>query len=176
MESTMNCKLCLQRPADQKNSHIISKFLLKGLFKNVQKRALAIHLNGNVRKVQNTPKEDHILCSSCERRIGILETYFAPIIEKIHNYSNYPSEYKYYKILASEFLVCTEIDSTLFKLFSYSLIWRASITKVDYFENFKLVPHIEEELRVFLNTFLCDTAFKLDNFNSVITLDLMLPS
>ena len=63
--------------------------MCKGLFEATEPRhALSIDKNGTGKKVQDTPKEDFILCKTCEKRIEILETYFARVIEEIHNYKN----------------------------------------------------------------------------------------
>ena len=87
------CKLCLERPADQKSSHIIPKFMCKGLFEETKPRhALSVTRDGKSRKIQDIFKEDYILCNHCEKRIGILETHFARIIEEIHSYANFPRE------------------------------------------------------------------------------------
>lgn len=69
------CKLCLEKEADQANSHIIPKFLGKNLFVEIKPRhSLLYSSDGNLRKVQDTPKEDNIFCENCEKGFSLYET------------------------------------------------------------------------------------------------------
>ena len=147
------CKLCKTRQADKKNSHIIPKFLCSGLFESTKPRhSLMISKNGAGRKIQDTPKEDNILCVYCEKRIEIIETHFARIIKDIHNYPNLPDKFNFFNnVNQPHYIECANIHPTLFRLFIYSLIWRASISNLIEFKKFKVSKLIEEELRLFLN-------------------------
>ncbi|HEX7413587.1 MAG TPA: hypothetical protein VF411_06030 [Bacteroidia bacterium] len=147
------CNLCKTRPANKRNSHIIPKFLCSGLFEATKPRhSILIGKNGRGRKIQDTPKEDNILCNHCEKRIEIIETHFARIIKDIHNFSNLPDKFKFINTINQpQYLECVNIHPTLFKLFIYSLIWRASISNLIEFQKFKVSKLVEEELRVFLN-------------------------
>jgi hypothetical protein len=143
------CRLCVQNEADKRNSHIIPKFLLKGLFEFTKPRhTVSIDRSGKERTLQDTPKEDHILCAQCEKRFAVLETYFARIFESVHNYSNAPNEFKVKTLGVQKYLECVNIHPALFKLFICSLIWRASISKA---LKLKLPASAEEDLRTFLN-------------------------
>jgi hypothetical protein len=146
------CKLCLDHPADKKNSHIIPKFMCKGLFETTGTRhALYINRHGKGKKIQDTPKENNILCSTCEKRIEILETHFARAVEEIHIYKNLPEKFSLFKIGIQDFIECNDIHPTLFKLFLYSLVWRASISNLFEHLPFKLSVTAEEGIRDFLN-------------------------
>lgn len=147
------CNLCKTRPANKTNSHIIPKFLCKGLFEFTKPRhSITIGKNGKSRKVQDTPKEDNILCDLCEKRIEIIETHFAGVIKNINNFSSLPNEFDFINgINQPQYIECKNIHPTLFKLFIYSLIWRASISSLVNFKKYKVPEIIEEELRVFLN-------------------------
>jgi hypothetical protein len=126
--------------------------MCKGLFEATEPRhALSINRQGKGRKVQDTPKEDFILCTTCERRIEVLETHFARAIEEIHNYKNSPQKFKLLQIGTQQYIECNDIHPTLFKLFLYSLIWRASISSLFEFLPFKLIKQHEERIREFLN-------------------------
>lgn len=147
-----NCRLCNIQVADKKNSHIVSKFLGKELFiSDMGHHAEQIYKNGKSRKVYSIPKEDSILCSTCEKRFEILETYFARFFNKLRNHQNFPEDFLLQKLGVQDFISCKKLNPTLFKLFIYSLIWRLSISKHQTNENFKLPNKIEEELRKFLN-------------------------
>lgn len=157
-----NCKLCLIRLADKRNSHIIPKFMCKGLFEDAEPRhALSINRQGKGRKIQDTPKEDFILCAICEKRIEILETHFARVIEEIHSYKDLPEKFNIAKIGTQQYIECNDIHPTLFKLFLYSLVWRASISNLFEYLPFKLSKLDEERIRHFLNSNLSITKTSL---------------
>lgn len=146
------CKLCSVNPADKTNSHIIPKFLCKGLFTSTSPRyTLSINQKGRGQKLQDTPKESYILCSSCEKRIEVLETYFARIVHDIHRYSELPEQFRFKILGVQQYLECESINPTLFKLFIYSLVWRASISSLFDFQKFKLPKNVEDDLGCFLN-------------------------
>jgi hypothetical protein len=68
------CTLCKINIANKKNSHIIPKFLCKGLFTTHSRHTLVINRNGKTQKRQDTPKESYIFCVVCEKRMEVLET------------------------------------------------------------------------------------------------------
>ncbi|WP_298321243.1 hypothetical protein [uncultured Aquimarina sp.] len=147
-----NCLLCKVNIADKRNSHIIPKFLCKGLFEKVTPRhSIEIRRNGRNKKIQDTPKEDNILCTACEKRLEILETMFAKRINKLHKYSDFPTKFKLKDLHKQKYLECSGINPTAFKLFIYSLVWRTSISKLYQFEKFKIPKSDEEILRSFLD-------------------------
>lgn len=57
--------------------------MCRGLFESEtqdeHRHAISINRGGKERKIQDTPKEDNILCTFCEKRIGMLEAYFSNI-------------------------------------------------------------------------------------------------
>lgn len=152
------CKLCRVTLADKKNSHIVPKFLTKSLYPATRhKKTLAIKKDGSSSEPQDTPKEDFILCTSCEKRIEIVETLFAPHIRSIHSHKTLP--HKFDRIIQGqrEYLICKEIDYKLFRLFFYSIVWRLSISRLDAYRGFKLSESDEEMLREVLDSNLSST-------------------
>ncbi len=164
------CKLCLENPADKANSHIISKFLLKGLFEGTNPRhAVSFNKDLKGRKVQDALKQNDIFCSSCERRIEIIETHFAKVIAAIKNYKKYPAKFPLSKLGTQQFIECVELNPILYKLFLYSIIWRTSISNLYECQPFKLESKPEEILRQFLNNNLYTTKKQLiENLDSII--------
>jgi hypothetical protein len=163
------CNLCKQSVADKVNSHIIPKFMCKGLFEDTKPRhSIAINNKGKSRNIQDTPKENNILCSNCEKRIEIIETYFARKIIDIHNYKNLKNNFEVKKISNQEYLCCETINPKAFKLFIYTIIWRTSISSLNEFMKFKIEENIEEEIRIFLNSNLKNTHKELlENFDKI---------
>lgn len=101
------------------------------------------------RPVQSGEKEGDILCGDCDnKRLGSLEDYAKRAL-----YSGQLNDSQ--KISAQNQLhpdgeltstYCENIDYAKFKLFLLSLLWRASISKLDFFEKVSLGPK-EEVLR-----------------------------
>lgn len=148
------CNLCKKEEAKQAKSHIIPKFLAKGLFEgNTPRYSLQIK-KGKRRRVQDTPKEDFILCPSCEERIALLENYFSRKIVAVHDFNNRPKDFKIIEEGPNLTLECRKINPTAFKLFFYSIFWRISISKLRHYDNFKLPSQIENEFGSFINTHL----------------------
>jgi len=138
--------------ADKRNSHIIPRFLNKRLFDVVEYRhTMEIDNKGKERKIQNTPAEDYILCSLCEKRFEIIETYFARRFDDLNQFVHHPDKFKLFKIEKALFLE-SNFKPNLFLLFVYSLIWRTSISSHKAFLNFKLPQEIEENIRIILDT------------------------
>lgn len=163
------CNLCKIEIANKDNSHIIPKFMCKGLFEDTKPRhSLYINNKGKGKKIQDTPKENKILCKNCEKRIEIIETYFSRKIIDINNYKNLKEYFEIEKISDQEFLICKSITTNAFKLFIYSIIWRASISNLLEFLNFKINNNVEEEIRIFLDNNL-KFSYKelLENFDKI---------
>lgn len=148
---TQLCKLCRHTVADKRNSHIVPKFLCKSLFDTTPARhTVSIDRSGKGQKRQDTPKENHILCASCEKRIEIIETYFAPIFRDVYAYATQPSQFHLSTLGTQQYIECESINPSLFKLFIYSIVWRMSVSTLFEYQKFKLAQKAEEELRAFL--------------------------
>ena len=146
------CKLCKTNVADKMNSHIIPKFMCKRLFEDVMPRhSIEINSKGKSKKIHDSPKENNILCTGCEKKFEILETYFSKKIVEIHNFTNVKDRIDLETISDQKYLICKNIKPTIFKLFIYSLVWRSSISKLNEFEKYHIDDKVEEELRMFLN-------------------------
>lgn len=150
------CNLCLINQADKLNSHIIPKFLSKRIFEHTKPRyTLAMRKTGKTFKIQDTPKEDNILCKECEKRFEIIETLFSRNFNSINNFNNLKNEFNIVPFGKNKILECLNVNPTSFKIFIYSIIWRASISKLKEFDKFKLSDEVEDKLRFFLNKNLC---------------------
>jgi len=136
------CKLCLDKEADFKGSHIVPHFLLKRIFNVVGKKGRDYELEfvidafntksyygrnvsrdkleslfdeipeGESEENKDPHVEDYIFCTSCEKRLGEIESEYAKTIKK-HSVGVYDSG----------------IKSELGLLFWASVLWRMSINK-----------------------------------------------
>ncbi|TDO71066.1 hypothetical protein EV143_11058 [Flavobacterium chryseum] len=161
------CYLCKIEIADKKNSHIIPKFLGKELFiSDLGNHAIQIDRDGKCKKIQTIPKEDFILCVSCEKRFEIIETFFARFFTKLRDFENFTDNFDIRTLGNQNYIVCKKLNPKLFKLFIYSLIWRLSISTHFANQKYKLPIKIEEELRTFL-----DRNLKIDHTSLISTIN-----
>lgn len=144
------CKLCKIREATQKNSHIFPKFM--GISMLVNKGGLRrgykiTSFNGLFqRPYQDTPKEDNVFCPICESLIN--ERFEQPIFKSF--YQNRESPRAYFNLIYRNYYSCRvyyQIDYQLFIKFIYSIVFRAAITRIEYFREFHLSKEVVEKLR-----------------------------
>lgn len=136
------CKLCLEKEADFKGSHIVPHFLLKRIFniegkkgRNYELEFVIDGINTQAYYGRNVPREkldslfdevnegvteenkdphveDYIFCTSCEKRFGAIESEYAKTLD-----TQSPETYD------------SGIKSELGLLFWASVLWRMSINK-----------------------------------------------
>lgn len=156
------CKLCKDSIADKKNSHIISKFIGKELFRSNGKKLAALQIEREKsRYIQSIPTEDFIFCSNCEKKFSVLETLIARKFLFVKNYKNNKDLYKEETFFSNKILQVLDICPLIYKLFIYSLIWRTSISSHPTLKGFFLNEKLNEELRFFLSSNLCMTETEL---------------
>lgn len=125
----------------------------KRLFEGTKpKHTVLITKEGKQKKLQDSPKESNILCKDCEKRIEIVETYFAKVFIDLNSLHSAKRKYTSEIYKNQEIIICHDLHPTLYKIFIFTLIWRCSISSLLEFETFKLEKNIEEELRIFFNT------------------------
>ncbi|MEQ6120555.1 hypothetical protein [Reichenbachiella sp. MALMAid0571] len=141
------CLLCLNENATQRNSHIVSKFISKGILgaKGSRKGFILDTENPERPKPdQDTAKEDFILCPSCESYLHVLETYIAENLHKRILHQKYNDDFTYRTNPGGlEYAICNNVNRLVARLFFTSIYWRCSITSTLPFVDFKLA---EEEL------------------------------
>jgi len=152
------CLLCQLQASTKQRSHIVPKFLTKKIFIGGGFQ-IGSHTKHAARKVQDSAKEDFILCPGCEERFSILETLVA---NKFYNRFRDPASKNNFPITHYGLYLQGQIDtmelrsmtSGLMRLFVYSIFWRASISTCEIYKEFKLELKIEEMLRQDLDTYL----------------------
>ncbi|UPQ79627.1 hypothetical protein M0M57_02020 [Flavobacterium azooxidireducens] len=140
----------------KKNSHIFPKFLstiflgAKGTSRKGYDLSSENILKKKPRVIQDSIKEDYILCEDCEAYFGVIEGIstdtFLNWKQKVIT-----GEYLLKKIIDDlELLECVTADKKNIFLLIYSIFWRASISEDIFFKNFKIISEFEEELRIIL--------------------------
>jgi hypothetical protein len=133
------CKLC-GKVSHLSKSHILPEFVFKPLYDEIG-RANTFNPNSDERGyIQNGPKE-YLLCKNCEGIFAINEQYASRL---------FSSKFKSVESLkiANKFRV-SGINYKKLKLFSMSILWRASISSHQLYKFVKCGPH-EEILRATL--------------------------
>lgn len=149
------CLLCKSNPATKTKSHILPKFLSTGyLGSKGQRKGYTLNtetvLDGKRKVVQDSVKEDFIVCPDCESYFSVLEDLSSSLFLRWRD-----------KIATREctlnhieddltVLTCRYLSPHILNLFIYSMFWRASISDHDVFINTRLAPSFEEELRQIL--------------------------
>jgi hypothetical protein len=153
---TDTCLLCQANPATKANSHIYPKFLSTIFLgpKGRPRKGFGLSsdeiLDKKPRIIQDSPKEDYILCEECEAYFSILEGIAR---DTFINWQAWVDKGEYSLTPINEDLdivECISADKKTILLFIYSIFWRASISSVQLFENVKIVQDFEEELRTTL--------------------------
>ena len=136
----MICTLC-KTDTELRNSHIIPRFMHKPLFdKNGRFIESSTDATISERTTQKQLKHE-LLCCDCEQKIGRWENYARDLL---YNKSSKPQVYDIARVFSG-------VDYKKFKLFQLSLLWRASVSTLPFFENVQLSssPH-EENIRMML--------------------------
>lgn len=146
----MKCKLCIEDGVLVKKSHIIPDFMYRDLFDDKHRLFEAKVNDGELKtKIAQTGSyESNLLCKKCENeRLGKLERYASMLL-----YGGTPT------IIRNEINVhgmksshCKEINYPYFRLFLLSIVWRASISKLQIFHDVNLGPHEDVIRKMILN-------------------------
>lgn len=150
---TDECLLCRVNSAGKANSHILPKFISTGFLgtKGTPRKGYLLNgeneLTAKPKAVQDSPKEDYILCDECEAYFSLLETASAPSFKLWHT----KVAKGYLKIIpVHSHLKLVQLDSPdpiIMRLLIYSMFWRADISSLEIFENYHLDPDLAESLR-----------------------------
>lgn len=150
------CNLCKKNPADHLGSHIFPRFMGVTLLMTSDNKRISYTTDELDPTKQNpkqgTPKVPHILCSTCESKIGSLEREFA-------NKFYYPFQKGEYQKQCStsaansgfDVLTNDKPDYNTFKLVIYSMAFRASVSGHIAFQTLFLKDSQKELLRQILN-------------------------
>lgn len=149
------CRLCLQ---DKKliKSHIIPDFMYKALFDANHKMYMMSHTVGQERNIRFntrfTGDYERLLCENCDQNIvGRYESYASTVfsggtVPKIGE-----AKFKHMANGAGvEYVQVSNVDYRDFKLFLLAILWRASITSRDIYQEISLGVQHEETIRKML--------------------------
>lgn len=123
-----------------RKSHVVPEFLYSSLYSNKEKRIYSVPLDGRSKlKVLQQGLKELLLCDECECQLSRYEKYAHQIIYVGGNSERIVTD-------SPEFFVVAGIEYPQLKLFLMSLLWRASVSKLEFFARVTLGPY-EEQLR-----------------------------
>lgn len=130
----MNCKLC-QNPSPLQNSHIIPEFVFTSLYDDKHRMNVLSTRKQKPRPYEQKGLREKLLCANCETKLSQLELYAKTAFDGKCAERRLP-----------RVIIVKDVDYKKFKLFLLSVIWRASISSLDFFSEVNLGYH-EEILR-----------------------------
>lgn len=148
------CNLCLQEKELIKKSHIIPEFIYRnsGVYDDKHRMYSFdkedILQNRKIKKVQTGVYDSYILCSQCDNvLISSYEKYASMAIYGEEIPVEYCPDCITYGDTSPTLSICSNVDYSKYKLFLLSILFRASISKDDFFEEVKLSYENQETLR-----------------------------
>ncbi len=149
------CKLCMEQKELIRKSHIIPAFMYNGMFDENNKLSFQPIREGAIEKHEikrpsDGEYEGGLLCNECDNTL--LGHYFEDYASKaMYGGRLVASECPLFQSCISqhniEFIKCTRINYTKYKLFLLSVLWRASISNRSFFSEISLGQKHEEEIR-----------------------------
>lgn len=136
----MPCALCL-REAELRRSHVIPEFLYETLYDEKHRVQVlsTIPKQGSWREQKGL--REKLLCDACEQKFSIWERYASLILK-----GGIPLTVRQ----ESNIVHISGLDYEKFKLFQLSVLWRAGISSLKFFEKVRLGKHTEELRRLLL--------------------------
>lgn len=135
----MHCALCCE-PHQLKNSHIIPEFLYQSLYDEIHRFHVLSVVPDQDNSLMQKGIREPLLCQSCEQKFSVWERYASLAlrggVELTHRREG-------------NIICISGLDYAKFRLFQLSILWRASVSSLQFFENVQLGRH-EEKLRQLL--------------------------
>lgn len=139
MRPIATCRLCL-REQPLCASHILPEFVYTPIYEN-HKAVEVARDREKARQFQKGMRE-HLLCEGCEQKLNVYETYFANLgLDPVAGLRD---------DLAREVHAIVGLDYLKFKLFHVSVLWRASVTSLNFFKAVSLGERWERRARSML--------------------------
>ncbi len=127
------CALCLE-DAELRRSHVIPEFLYEALYDEKHRLQVLSVLpdKGNWREQKGL--REPLLCDCCEQRLAVWERYASLLLK-----GGAPATYR----TEGRVVFLSELEYVPFRLFQLSVLWRAGVSSLPFFENVRLGPHAE---------------------------------
>lgn len=129
----MPCALCL-KDASLRRSHIIPEFLYETLYDDKHRLQVLSIIPDQENWREQKGLREQLLCDECEQRLSVWERYASLVLK-----GGVPLTYRQ----EGNIVHLSGIDYCQFKLFQLSVLWRAGVSSLPFFEKVKLGKHAE---------------------------------
>jgi hypothetical protein len=157
--TALECKFCHKQVPKLVNAHIIPRSLFKAALGNGKSFILTEvdDLDLDTKHHQSGISDKKILREQCERIFGPYDTHAFEVVTDL-----LATKQIFHDSFGKPFAYISKMaDYRLFKLFVLSVLWRASVSSLNFFQEIHLSPH-EEKIRKMLEN--NDPQFK-DNYS-----------
>lgn len=137
----MQCALCL-REAELRRSHIIPEFLYETLYDEKHRLQVLSVIPEQHNWLEQKGLREYLLCDACEQHISVWERYTSSVL-KGGTAITFRQE--------GNLVFISGLDYQKFKLFQLSILWRAGVSKLPFFEKVQLGHHSETLRQLLLN-------------------------
>ena len=136
----MRCALCLQE-AELRRSHVLPEFLYETLYDEKHRLQVLsiIPEQGNWHEQKGL--RERLLCDACEQKLSVWERYASLALK-----GRLPLTFRQ----EGSVVHIGGLDYTRFKLFQLSVLWRAGVSTLQFFEKVQLGKHAEILRRLLL--------------------------
>jgi hypothetical protein len=129
----MPCALCLENK-ELKRSHIIPEFLYETIYDKKHRLHMLSIIPDQDNSFEQKGLRERLLCGDCEQHLSVWERYASLVLK-----SGIPIDY----YQEGNIVYISGIDYNKFKLFQLSILWRAGISSLQFFEKVQLGKHAE---------------------------------
>jgi len=130
----MNCKLCLNL-SPLRNSHIVPEFVFSSLYDEKHRIHVLSVQEQKPRPFEQKGLREKLLCGDCETKLSKYERYASTAFDG-----------KVTETPLDSVIIVNGIDYKQFKLFLLSILWRSSVSNLEFFSEVSLGIH-EDRIR-----------------------------
>jgi hypothetical protein len=150
-----DCKLCNGKDVELRCSHIIPEFLYKNIYTSKHK-FMPIEATETAGKVHQKGFRENLLCQECETKLSLWERELSLFMRFLSG-----EESKVFSSFSVEGnTVVSGVNYDLVKKALISILWRMSISKLQFFSDYNIESY-EEKIRDWLHT---DLSFGAQDF------------
>lgn len=130
----MNCKLC-QNLSPLRNSHVVPEFIFSPLYDEKHRMHVLSLQEQKPRPFEQKGLREKLLCGVCETKLSKYERYASTAFDG-----------KETETPLDSVIIIKGVDYKQFKLFLLSILWRSSVSSLEFFSEVNLGIH-EEKIR-----------------------------
>lgn len=137
----MPCALCL-RDVELRDSHVIPEFVYGAVYDELHRFHEIQITEPDKPRIRQKGLRERLLCEDCEGRLGVHERYVSLVFSGAIVTTSQRS---------GNLVTVSGLDYTSFKLFGLSILWRASVSTLPFFQEVNLGKYEEVTRLALLN-------------------------